>query len=337
MYSINQQQLKDLLLGTSALATGGGYEYEKKIASLSDVHEMRILETSDLKPNDLLCTIYAVGSTTVQDTPSDALLLQGVEAIEQRLRKELVAIFPGEIGAEHLALKTTHLLHKDILDADAAGGRAVPEIVQDQFMLFDLSTTPALLIDALGKMEWIDDLEPEALEARARTLARSTNNLVIVFDHLILGAQHHLLSTGNLKRALCIGELLRKKRVRALAQHGLLYVDVAQLIHVTTHDRGGFLDARVELENSAHRYSLFIRNENLVLLQDDRPVCTCPHFIILLDVHGMPIHNSHLHSHLHNQIHILIARATEAWDTKRGYQLFSPERFGLDVEVTFNL
>jgi DUF917 family protein len=337
MYTLNQQQLDDLLLGATALATGGGCVYEQKIQILQqmNVEAISILEASDIAPDDCLCTVYAVGPTSVQDDDLEERLRIGCAAVERVLGKKLTAIFIGELGAEHLAMKAASLLNVSVVDADGTGGRAVPEIVQDQFGLRGRNTTPAIVVTKDGEIEIIQELEPQALEARIRDIAVRTQSLVLVFDHLMNGSDLSLLSCGNLKRARDIGTILRERDVNALRKLGFTLIDEARVLSIQKYPDNDFLRADVELTGRKGMYQLAIQNEHLVLWREGKPIVTCPHLIILLDEQARPVHNAHIGETLGQTLTILSLRALPAWQTAIGYSLFSPKRFGIDVEVTY--
>ena len=135
MNQLSTQQLNDLLLGACLLATGGGCTYAEKQTLLADSPQMKIIDCDELEPMATICTVYAVGSASVQTSDIRLQICLGMRAVEQLTDRPLDGIFAGEIGGEQLAMYTAGLMGLPVLDADGAGGRAVPEITQDQFAL----------------------------------------------------------------------------------------------------------------------------------------------------------------------------------------------------------
>jgi len=324
-----------MLLGASLLATGGGSLYEKKKAFLQDVRlPITVIEADDLAKDDLLCTVYAVGSTSTQETNFSETLQIGIERVEAYAGKNLRVLFAGELGAEHLAIKAAAFCGADVLDADGTGGRAVPEIVQDQFSLYGRQTTPAFVVDSNGEIGLFENLSPEALEDAVRRRACLTQGLVLVFDHLIHGSDVWMLSLGTLKRSMAVGQCLREKAFNRFGALGLDLVDEAVVTAVESDPRADFFRATLSLQGK-NAYTILIQNENLVLLQNNKPLVTCPHLIMLVDVNGNPIHNSQLENSLHHVVTIVTAKASRAWQTPRGHELFSPRQFGFKYDVTY--
>ncbi len=337
MYHINQQQLDDLLLGATALATGGGCLYEQKKSTLVKVGitAVSVLEASDIRASDLLCTVYAVGSTSIQESSMEKRLRIGCREVEKKLGSPLTAFFVGELGAEHLALMASAILGVGILDADGTGGRAVPEIMQDQFALVGRKTTPAIVVKADGNVIIFEDLEPQTLERNIREITLRTNSLVLVFDHFMRGGDVQILSCGNLKRSMQIGEILRHRDRVALLSHGFTFVDEARMDAIKIQPSPDFFRADVTLSGRKGTYHLLIKNENLVLLRNGEPIITCPHLIMLLDEEARPVHNARIQEAIGTTLTIASVKALPNWQTKQANELFSPKRFGFNYKVVY--
>jgi uncharacterized protein len=336
MFTCNEPQLNNLLLGASVLATGGGCCYETKKTFLKDLKQpIELFEADDFGADELLCTVYAVGSTSLQETNFDDALRSGCAQVEAYAGQKLSALFVGELGAEHLAIRGAMLCNLKVVDADGTGGRAVPEIVQDMFALHNMMTTPAIVIDAEGRSTIFEELSPTDLEIAVRDIARKTNGLVLVFDHIMQAKNIGLLSCGNLKKSMKIGAMVHEKHFNHLGSVGIDLIDEARITRVTEQHGTDFFRATVVLDGLHGVYEILIQNENLVLLKGGQPMVTCPHLIMLLDQNGQPVHNSELDRHLNTTVTILASKATPPWQTVRGHELFHPRRFGFDYEVAY--
>lgn len=332
MYTINKQQLNNLLLGSSLLATGGGCLFEKKQEYLSDIQTpITILEKEDIQADELICTVYAVGPTSNQEMNFTDALKIGIAEVEKFAGDKIKAMFAGELGAEHLVFKISQMCDLGILDADGTGGRAVPEIVQDQFPLNGRNTTPAIIVESAGNTTMIEDMSPADLETTVRKIAEGSNDLVLVFDHIITGKDVDLLSCGNFKRAINLAEKLDTNFSNL---PNIDVIDSGTIAGLKTDDNTDFFRAELFIQ-SEDAYKIFIQNENLILLKNDQPIVTCPNLIMLLDENNQPVHNSELEQIVGKQVTILTAKALPDWQTKKGFELFGPRRFGFTYPVCY--
>lgn len=331
----NDQQLSDLLLGACLLATGGGCTFNEKKNLLTHANPATIIQNDKLDPNAMVCTLYAVGSTSIQTSSIEFQIQLGIQAIQAYSKNPLSGIFVGEIGSEHLALYAAGLMGIPVLDADGSGGRAVPEIIQDQFALHDRFTTPAVVVDTHGAVQVFDHLSPADLESVVRARAQENQDLVFVFDHLMPAKDTWLLNHGALARAQALGACIRTLQFSSLKSLGICVVDEADITHVETTNGSDFLRATVDLKGRYGRYTLFVQNENLVLTRNSIPLVTCPNLIMLMDQDNRPVHNSDLQAFTQSRVTILAARAAPAWQNEKGTTLFGPRHFGFPFDPTF--
>ncbi|MBU4453074.1 DUF917 domain-containing protein [Patescibacteria group bacterium] len=338
MYYCSTQQLKDIFLGAALLATGGGCPYAEKCNSLIELpkENFPIYEAKDFHPGQMLCTVYAVGPASLRNAQFSDLLTKGIDIAREYAKNKLAGIFVGELGVEHLAMSIAHQTGLKLLDADGTGGRAVPEIMQDLFPLHGRSTTPAIILDTKGNIFIKEDMDPKSLEYFVRSIAKETNSLVVVIDHFMETHDIPILSCGNLKRSLEIGNSINILGIKGLKNHNIDLIDIAKITDIKQEAKDDFLISKVVLQGSSAVYEDLIQNEHLILLRDNRPIITCPHLIILCDLNGFPIHNSDLNNYLSQKVAILACKSIPCWESEKGYELFGPSAFGWDYSIAYN-
>ena len=253
------------------------------------------------------------------------MIFNGASAIKKFAGRNPVGFFPGELGVEPLAFAAAAITVSAVIDADATGGRAVPEITQDLFVLQGKELSPSIAVDTSGATHLFEHLDGYTLEAEIRALVSRTRGSVLVFDHLITGKEKTLLCFGVLKKAIEV----------AMTGIGLHTIDQGIFRDISYNQKDGFLAGTLEIASETSRYRLFFQNEHLVLLRNGKPIVTCPSLIMLFNIEDKPIHNAEIQRCLGQRVTIRSMPPETIWRSPKGHELFGPRHFGLDFDVCY--
>lgn len=330
-----------MLLGASFYSTGGGMSYDDQLSQFSNFFEKRdnfnVVSSTDLNPNDLICTIYALGSAGDTSCDLRSQMTKGLDILEKITNNRISAIFPGETNIEALVFGASDLTDLDIFDADATGGRAVPEIKFDNFVVLGRKITPQVVVDRFNDIYINYDVSsPEKLEALVRNIAILSKGPVVVLDHIISVTEaNSFLTCGILERNIQTGESLISRTFdysRFLEKYECEHIDSIEVeeADLSNNEKTGFLEGFIYMRNQVGDiYKLYIRNENLILWKNDKVILTPPDFIILFDLSlRRSIHNSKIRKFM--KFHILGKKSSDLWRTHQAIKQFSPKELGFD-------
>ncbi|MFH1405155.1 MAG: DUF917 family protein [Patescibacteria group bacterium] len=357
MYTLTPTTINQMLLGATLLATGGGCTLESKQKAMQELpcSSISILEKADLKPEQMICTVYGVGPASKKEHDFTKMIQMGAATVQEYTYGKLVGFFLGELGAEQLAFQAAVASGLSVIDADGTGGRAVPEIVQDMFVLQGKSTLPAFVVGSEGIITTMINKSAEEVEAQVRRIVKQAGSPVLVFDHIIPASEIDLLNVGSIKESIRIGSLLQTgglvaagfsprlkrslppsprlrwagKATATESKSGINTVATGRICTVDLDPADDFLNISATITNDSDTYTLLGKNELLVLKKNNKSIITCPDLIMLIDQNGNPIHNSKLDEYQGQPVTILTKSAIPQWQTPIGKKLFGPERFGL--------
>ncbi|KKR08144.1 MAG: hypothetical protein UT32_C0003G0020 [Parcubacteria group bacterium GW2011_GWC2_39_14] len=330
---LTKQDLHSLALGSTLLATGGGFPFESKHQKLQELNKnnsLHLISTNDLCDDDLVCAISGIGSAgNTQNLNFDQALIAGLKTMQGLLGQNINALIPGEIGIENIIFELASKLNLPVLDADTAGGRAVPEMTHDTFFLADETILPVVFVSLTGKTFVIDNIVDERqIEKLARTKALETpEKTILIFSH---GKPIHkikaIASLDSLSRSIEIGTSLKSQDLTQILQDlknicRAELITTAKVTSVFKNKDQDFLKTIVTLRTPQGIMDLIIKNEILALQQDSNLIAHIPDLICLLDLKTfLPIHSSEIEKG--SFFAILRIPAIKQWQTEKARELF---------------
>lgn len=344
MKYLNENDVKNMLVGSLIYSTGGGIEYEvqKKLFKqlFSKYKKLPLITINELDDNDCLCTAYSVGSAGNTNVDLSKALKIGIEKLQYYTKKEFKAIFAGETNIDILAFQTALQLQLPVLDADATGGRAVPELQFDNFAVVKKSTLPlvavlpnfkTILISKIKNLSKVDKIIQSLL-------LKHKQGLIVVLDHYIqVKEAKKILTLGIFERAIELGEFISKnsnhknfeRKMIKYLQGKIIIKGKVTKINIKNED--GFLNGYYHIiDRKNNLVKIFVKNENLICWKNNKMIVVPPDFIITLNAktfHG--IHNSSLK--LNQEVIVIKKRASKFWNTKNARKLFNPKYFGFPI------
>jgi len=335
---LTKQDLHSLALGSTLLATGGGFPFESKHQKLKELNKnnsLHLISTNDLCDDDLVCAISGIGSAdNTHNLNFDQALIAGLKTMQELLGRNINALIPGEIGIENIIFELASKLNLPVLDADTAGGRAVPEMTHDTFFLADETILPVVLVSLTGETFVIDEKQTPLFEKRgeiekiARAKALETpEKTILIFSH---GKPIHkikaIASLNSLSRSIEIGTALKSLNLTQILQDlkqicRAELITTAKVTSVFKNKDEDFLKTIVTLRTPQGIMDLIIKNEILALQQDSNLIAHIPDLICLLDLKTfLPIHSSEIEKG--SFFAVLRIPAIKQWQTEKARELF---------------
>lgn len=347
-----------LTIGWSFLSTGGGNRPSDLLAFFSKLHEQdRTLMVESLEgfqETDLVATVYGVG-------PAGG----GAGSIEEAIRSALglwervsggrtiAAFFPAETNSIR-SFEAAAMAGVRCLDADATGGRAVPFMEADNFILAGRGTWPLVAATPDGSSLLLDSIsDPMQLDALVRELAKgSPSGRAIVLDHIVpVSEARELLTLGVVQLGVTLGNTIQAaanlesltQQLHTLADAELLGHGVVSAVDLRVRD--GFLKGVYRISTSSKELLVAVQNENIALWEMTRgnseqrdsiesgslrlhssPQITTPDRLCALDSRSrMGIHNAELS--VGQEIMLFHIPAEDRWRGPLALKLFGPGRF----------
>jgi|GEM_PF-3176942 len=330
---LSKKQLHALALGSTLLATGGGFPFLQKHQKLKELHKkdpLHLISTADLCDNDYVCAISGIGSAdNTHNLNFDLALTTGLEAMEQALGQKICAVIPGEIGIENIIFELASKLNLPVLDADTAGGRAVPEMTHDTFFLAEESIQPVIFVTLSGETSQLEGILDETqIENLAREKALATpEKTLLIFSHgKPLAKIKQIASLNSLGKSISIGEIIKSQDLDQILP-GLKKICHAELIttakvtSIFKDKNNGFLQTIVTLRTPQGIMDLIVKNEILALQQDAQIIAHVPDSLCLLDLKNfLPIHSSEIKKG--SFCAVLKIPAIKQWQTEKAHRIF---------------
>lgn len=357
MRELTFEEVRDTVVGASVLGCGGGGELTEGLELIERARDeglsFGLAGLDDLRDDDVLACVYAVGGMTYGDDAPYAGLprterhptVLALEALFEYVGGRLAGVVPGELGGTSVAeaFYPAAALGVPVVDADTAG-RAVPEMQHSAFYLAQLPVAPQAVVNEFGETllvkSVVDDRRSEAL---VRALAVASRNVVWVADHALpVSRLRSATVPGTVSQAHRVGHALRTAResgedlgaaVAAAAAGRVLFDGVVTA--ASWRDEDGFTFGEIELEgrgaDANSLYRIWFKNENLMAWRDGAVRVTTPDLICVLDTaQALPLTNPMAEPGM--ALQVIGAPAPEIWRSREGLAVFGPRSFGFDVD-----
>jgi uncharacterized protein len=344
MFQITKSNYKLLTLGASIYSTGGGFEMSnqnKIFAKLFEIHDsLNVVGIDELSDDDFVCTSYGVGSASDTDVDLSKQLKLGLQTLEAFTNKKYTAIFEGETNIECLAFQISSQLGLPVLDADATGGRAVPEIQFDNFYLADFDLLPLVAVTQDSEVAILTKSpNGQTVEKFVRNMNVRSGGSVAVFDHSVSVANaKQSLTLGVIQRSLNLGKfVMESQNINQIINYldgNVLIQGFVTKIEMTNDPLEGFLHGYYYVtSNTGDILRVFVKNENLMAWKNEVLIASCPDFIITIDNNNLlGVHNSKVF--IGQSTTIIATKATQMWRSQKAVDLFSPKTLGFDAPST---
>ncbi len=358
---IDHQAIKEITLGASILATGGGGDPEIGLLWTYKVLDERkpIVMVDPMKiPDDVLVSSMAcLGAALVltEKPPNENVLNKAIAKLETYLGGKLQATIPIECGGVNspVAYAAAGELGIPVIDVDGMN-RAFPELQMTSWVTHGVHASPTVSADDRGNITVIDTGDDDLLsETICRRVAmayggiswiatypmrgKEVKETSILYSQSIAWAVGKAVWEARTKHLDPVEQVMKslkeKRKVEGFSVFKGKIVDIHREFGGETTK--GFTLGKVIMEGiDEHRGStatLDFQNEWLNLLVDGRVRCMPPDLIAILDSEtGEPIRTDIMKYGYRGTV--ILIPAHERMRTEKGIQIFGPRHFGYDLD-----
>lgn len=334
--------------GCGVLGAGGGGPVDVGVLmcrrALEAFGPVSVIDVESMDPDGLLMPVGGVGAPTVGLEKFG----RGDEGVRLRDRVEaltgqrVAAVMCVEIGGANgcLPVSWAAQLGLPLVDADGMG-RAFPETGHVTMNLAGIPVCPAIVTDEHGNTIVVEAGDEAAAERIVRSVTSGLGGWAVGVDHLMTGAQaRHATVRGSVTLAGRIGRALDA----AVDPVGAVIDEVGGRLLLTGKvgdvDRttaGGFVRGSVTLDGLGDDRDRTLRvefqNENLVALEDGRPVATVPDLICVVDTQTGDAIGTELLRY-GQRVSVLVLPCDDRWRTPAGLALVGPRAFGYSIDYS---
>lgn len=359
MRILEEQDIRDIILGCTLLGTGGGGDPQIGLDILEKDFAQKtpfvLADLSEIPDDAYIASPYVVGSVSPEteadkkkyaayqemDMPTPAIAF---EKLETYFKKPFYGVISTELGGANTAyaLHIGAILRKKIIDGDFAG-RSVPGVQHNTCNIFDIPMTPFAIATKYGDAAVFSDIvNEERAEMLLRALSVESNNNVGVVDHPMTGkVLKGSVVPHAISMALQLGQTMREckenkthpaKKIVQLFKGKELFEGVVESIDWGTNH--GYTEGNIYVNGTDayehETYRIWFQNENIIAWKNQIPDATVPDLICVLDEEGDPVTNPNYAKG--QKVFIFALPAPALWKTERGLELLGPKSFGFDIE-----
>lgn len=346
---IEEDDLEDLAVGCTVLAGGGGGD--PRVGLLMAQHAIRnngpvrLIQLSDLSADDLVVPVGMIGAPTVmiEKIPNGNESKVICKVLEKRLGKPVAALMPLEMGGLNgmLPVAWASLNRLPMVDGDLMG-RAFPELQMCTPHLYGIPSWPGVLVDERMQSILIESSDDFWFEKLARTAVTALGGCGCAGFYPMTAEVAALpLIPNTVSLAIQIGAAIRNAEgdpFSALDQVIATYPLIrGKVIDVERRTTGGFVRGAATIEGLESDRGRVVRiefqNENLIVLEDGKPLASVPDIITLLDLHtAKGIVTEHIR--FGQRVVLAAFRSPEQWRSAEGLKVVGPRAFGHEIEYS---
>ncbi len=340
------------LEGLSILGTGGGGSSKLgRVILENDLEKGRaakIIKPEDVPDDATVATGGIMGSVKILDkmNPQDVVagwerrfeLSDAFKLQAKTIGKKIDYIVAAEIGALNTPVMLSLGARTGIPVIDGDGlGRAAPETQMSSFIGYGISLTPMPLVDAVGNAVVVSyEVDNTFADMLARWVITRAGGMGANCDYPMSGKKlKETVIPHTISGAMSLGEEVIRARIKktdpvaVIAKYiGGHHIHTGVIQKMEENEWEGFYFINARLSGGAE---LVIKNENMVLFINEKPVTVFPDLILGLDPKtGRGLMSADLN--VGDEMALVVApchpRLRGALKSKEGQNAFSPLRFG---------
>lgn len=358
---IDQQAIKEITLGASILATGGGGDPEIgllwTLKVLEEGKEIVMIDPMDVPEDVLGASVGCLGAPVVltEKPPSGNVLKVAFEKLERYIGQKLDLAIPFECGGVNstVAYAIAGELGIPVVDVDGMN-RAFPELQQTSWAANGSHASPTVSVDDRGNVTVIDT---KSDNLRAESIARRT---AMAYGGISWMATYPLTGREVKEKSILKSQSIAWEIGKAVYEARNSHLDPVQKIMDNLKQtrnvdsfrvfNGKIVDIRRDFggestkgfslgkvimegigEYKGRKAELDFQNEWLRVKVDGEVKCLPPDLITIVDNEtGEPIRTDIMKYGYRGSI--ILIPAHERMRTERGLELFGPSYFGYKQE-----
>ncbi|MEV4288504.1 DUF917 domain-containing protein [Nonomuraea bangladeshensis] len=335
-----------LARGCAVLGTGGGGDV--RTGSLAAVRAIReygpvpLVSLADLPDDALVVPLSGIGAPTVshemihsEDEPRRV-----AEEVERIFGRKPSAVMSSEIGGSNgvIPVAWAAQLGLPLLDADGMG-RAFPEVQMVSMYVAGLPADLVIMSDVQGNVVTIRPVDGLWSERLARAVCVAAGSSALMADYVLTAAgARGAVIEGTVTYALEVGRATEgvPDPLGALQNRlGAARLVTGKLTDVERRTTGGFVRGTATVEGTGddrgRTLTLELQNENLVAIEDGRPLAMVPDLITVVDTEtAAAIQTEGLR--YGQRVTVLAWPCDPLWRTPKGLETAGPRAFGYELD-----
>lgn len=353
---LSYQDMMDLISGAIVLGCGGGGDPAMAKAMVEEVFEkgkeFSLVDPQELPAAGWSCILGNVGGGI---EPKEREMVKNVKRVWEHpifiaaqelakyLRIEISTYLPSEIGAGNTVtpLYVAAMEGKAVIDGDAAGGRAKPELIISTTNLLGIPITPLSVATYFGDTLILkDSSSDDRVEKICRYLSRISAGRVAVARCPVKSQElSPAVHPYSISLAIRVGRTIREDQEKT-AESLIKVLNGSERFRgsvesFTREEKDGFMWGEILLRGSKEFYGeilkIWFKNENLIAWRNGKPDVTCPDAIVVVDVkNGTGLYNWGDHFYKGREVMVIGIPAAPIWRSERGEEIFGPRHFGFD-------
>lgn len=364
--TLTEQELVDMMVGTSILCTRGGDTdgmVQRIKAAVAEGKHFTMIALEDVPDDWTGFTMFGVGGGGAWEYVTKRMEAQGftrgrggqqpseptaADVLSQYLGKKFDVTFEAEAGgATAGALTTAQRMSIPLIDA-CPSGRCLPEVQMSPFFLNGITRAPVAGVTRYGDVILLPKVYDDyRVEDITRALAVASGGGVSVAANAVSGkALKANLIPGFLSKCIRIGRAAREAAeagrdpVEAVARAGdgyVLFRGTVQRADSRGEQGFGWTDAYLDGTGAfaGSQYRIFNKNENMVAWRDGRLDAAAPDLICPLDPKsGWAMKSSGVIGSFPIGASLAIVGFPNhaIWRTPKAIEMLGPRHFGFDED-----
>lgn len=357
---IDKKAIKEITLGASILATGGGGDPEIGLLwtykVIEEGKEILMVDPRDIPDDILVASPACLGAALVltEKPPSRGVLNLAVSKLESYMGRKLKATIPIECGGVNspVAYAAAGEFGVPVIDVDGMN-RAFPELQMTSWVTHGVHSSPTVSVDNRGNITIIDTKEDDLLsETLCRRAAMAYGGISWIVTYPMSGKkvkEASILNSQSIAWAIGravwkarrshrdpVAEVLRSlKESRGVEGYNVFKGKIVDIKREFGSEMAkGFTSGQVIIEgvekDKGNTALLDFQNEWLNLRINGKVRCMPPDLISILDSEtGEPIRTDIVKYGYRGSI--ILIPAHERMRTDKGIAIFGPKHFGYDL------
>lgn len=285
---IVNQDIPNLILGASLLSCGGGLSYQEQLKNYQRLvkdqvdFEIKLIDINGLPQNSFLTVCGEAGPTNLPplNKKSAGKLVLELEKISG---KKISGLLPLEIGQEMIVLETAYYSQLPVVDADMAGGRAVPMVYLTlPFLLgFKLDLSPVVAVNNQGVVKVLKQAKNlESIDNFLDKFSQESKGIVFFLSGVMaIKTIKKYINPGSYSKIIKLGNNKKLNKINK----GLY-----KIIKIEELQKDISLIQKIILKNNQDELIVFSQNEYLSVFskQGNKVIYQAPQIISLVDING---------------------------------------------------
>lgn len=351
---ITMEDLEDITVGSTLLATGGGGDPDIGFLwaqrMIKNSNDIVLIDPLDIPDDELITSVGCLGAPLVltEKPPGGKEIFKSLDTVSNFLDKKVNAIIPAEAGGVNMTIPmaVAGALGIPVIDADGMG-RAFPELQMTSFYIGGVSPTPVAATNEKEEVCLVDSADGQLAERIIRSAAMAYGGISWISCYPMTGKDMKRTSIHRtVTQARTIGQIVRKYRenniepVNEVAKYMNGNLVFKGKVVDLNRDFGsevtsGFSSGTIVMEGidsyKGSTAKIMFQNEWLHLTIDGKTRSLPPDLIILMDPETGQALRTDIIKYGYRG-YVLLIPADEKMTTEKGIEVCGPRAFGIDED-----